>query len=175
MYCVRVTFAGFTDCESCTRLIHKSGIYGSKRVSAKAWDVFGRTLSRGGCGRRAAVDFVVCFGCSGISLFFSRIFSSSAHGLLQEWGRLASFTSLLVGVRALLAKSFLTYTAETYCSFCSFLLGMFFIVRRWSSCRTLSDGKQLNKKKMPTWSLEKSKHNIPGKLKYTFSVRTGTC
>ena len=41
---------------------HKPGIYGSGRVWANAWDVFRRTPSRGGRGRRAAVDFVVCFG-----------------------------------------------------------------------------------------------------------------
>ena len=36
---------------------HKPGIYGgSVRVWANAWDVFRRTPSPGGCGRRAAVD-----------------------------------------------------------------------------------------------------------------------
>ena len=30
----------------------------------------------------AAVDFVVCFGCGGISFFFD-FFSLNAHGLLQ--------------------------------------------------------------------------------------------
>ena len=55
-----------------------------------------RTLSRGGLGRRAAVDFVVCFGCGGISCFFVVFFSSNTHGLLQVWGHLASLTSLLV-------------------------------------------------------------------------------
>ena len=67
---------------------HKPGIYGSGRVWANAWDVFRRASSRGGRGRRAAVDFVVCFGWGGIlyityilcSVFF---FSSNAHGLLQ--------------------------------------------------------------------------------------------
>ena len=45
---------------------HKSGIYGgSERVWANAWDVFRRTPSRGGRGRRAAVDFVVCLGYGG--------------------------------------------------------------------------------------------------------------
>ena len=48
---------------------HKPGIYGSGRVWANAWDVFRRTPSRGGRGRRAAVNFVVCFGCGGISFF----------------------------------------------------------------------------------------------------------
>ena len=36
---------------------HKAGIYGgSVRVWANAWDAFRRTPSRGGRGRRAAVD-----------------------------------------------------------------------------------------------------------------------
>ena len=46
--------------------------------------------SEGGRGRRAAVDFVVCFGCGEIYFvffrvfpFFSPFFSSNAHGLLQ--------------------------------------------------------------------------------------------
>ena len=78
---------------------HKPGIYGSGRVCANAWDVVFRALSRGGRGRRVAVDFVVCFGWGELFLdfFFSIFFfSSNAHGLLQVWGRLASFTSLLV-------------------------------------------------------------------------------
>ena len=41
---------------------HKPGIYGSGPVLANAWDVFRLTPSRGRRGRRAAVDFVVCFG-----------------------------------------------------------------------------------------------------------------
>ena len=48
---------------------HKFGIYGSARVWANAWEVFRRTPYRGGRGRRAVVDFVVCFGCGGISFF----------------------------------------------------------------------------------------------------------
>ena len=39
------------------------------RVWATAWDVFRRAPSRVGRGRRAAVDFVVCFGLGG---FFMR-------------------------------------------------------------------------------------------------------
>ena len=51
-----------------------------KRASmGYAWDVFPCTPSRGGRGRRAAVDFVVCFGAVGFRVFFS----SNAHGLLQ--------------------------------------------------------------------------------------------
>ena len=83
MYGVCVSFVVFTDCESCTRPIStnpgsmKAGEYG---------------LTRGTCfvARRlevvavagAAVDFVVCFGCGGISFFFD-FFSLNAHGLLQ--------------------------------------------------------------------------------------------
>ena len=44
------------------------------RAWANAWDVFRRTPSRGGRGRRAAVDFVVCFGCGGILFSFSFFF-----------------------------------------------------------------------------------------------------
>ena len=41
---------------------HKPGIYRSGKVWANACDVFRRMPSRIGRGRRAAVDFVVCFG-----------------------------------------------------------------------------------------------------------------
>ena len=51
---------------------YKPGIYGSGRVWANAWDVFRLKPSRGGRGRRAAVDFVVCFGCGEISRFQTR-------------------------------------------------------------------------------------------------------
>ena len=74
---------------------HKPGIYGSGRVWANAWDVFRRTPSRGGHGRRAAVDFVVFLGAAGFRIFVCFV-PSNAHGLLQVWGRLTSFTSLLV-------------------------------------------------------------------------------
>ena len=43
-------------------------------VWANAWDVFRRTPSRGGRGRRAAVDFVVCFGAAGFRVFFCFVF-----------------------------------------------------------------------------------------------------
>ena len=77
---------------------HKPGIYGgSVRVWAIAWDVFRRAPSRVGRGRRAAVDFAVCFGLGG---FFSSLFlvfiSSNPHGLIQGRGHFASCTSLLV-------------------------------------------------------------------------------
>ena len=48
---------------------HKPGIYRSGRVWAKAWNAFHRTPSRGGRGRRAAVDFVVFIECGGIFCF----------------------------------------------------------------------------------------------------------
>ena len=38
----------------------------------------------------------VCFGCGGFLCFFLAFFPSNAHGLLQVWGRLASFTYLLL-------------------------------------------------------------------------------
>ena len=63
---------------------HKPGIYGSGRVWANAWDVFRRMPSRGGRGRWAAVDFLVCFGWGGISFFvFFRyfFFERNAHGI----------------------------------------------------------------------------------------------
>ena len=41
---------------------HKPGIYKSVRVWANAWDLFRRKTSRGGRGRQAAVDFVLCSG-----------------------------------------------------------------------------------------------------------------
>ena len=60
--------------------------------------MFRRAPSRGGRGHRAAVDFVVCFGCGRISCFLFRVFlrTSNAHDLFQVRGRLASFISLLV-------------------------------------------------------------------------------
>ena len=39
---------------------HKPGIYESEGLWANVLDVFGRAPSRGGRGRRAAVDIVVC-------------------------------------------------------------------------------------------------------------------
>ena len=69
--CVCVTFLVFTDCESCTRPIStnpgstEAGEYGLTRGMCSR-----RTPSRGVRGRRAAADFVVCFGCGGIFLCF---------------------------------------------------------------------------------------------------------
>ena len=54
---------------------HKTEIYGSGRVWADAWNVFRRAPSRVGHGRRAAVNFVVCFGWGE---FFS-VLSMSLH------------------------------------------------------------------------------------------------
>ena len=47
------------------------------------WNVFRRAPSRGGRGRRAAVDIVVCFGRGGffVVFVFFDFFSSHAHGL----------------------------------------------------------------------------------------------
>ena len=55
---------------------HKPGIYGSGTVWANACVVFPRMPSRVERGRRAAVDFVVCFGWGRriFRVFFSSIF-----------------------------------------------------------------------------------------------------
>ena len=53
---------------------HKPGIYGYGRVWVNARDVFRCTPPRGDRVRRAAVDFVVGFGCGGISLFVDLFF-----------------------------------------------------------------------------------------------------
>ena len=58
--------------------------YASGRLWANPWDVFSRTPSRGGHGRRAAVDFVACFGCGGDYFVFSMLilhFQIRAHDL----------------------------------------------------------------------------------------------
>ena len=81
---------------------HKPEIYGGRvQASATEWDVFHCTPSRGGRGRRAAVDILrsiswCVFLVSGGILFFFVFFTSNAHGLLQVRGNLASCTSLLV-------------------------------------------------------------------------------
>ena len=57
------TFVFFADCESCTRQISTNPVSmeaGEHGLTRGTW--FHRGLSRGGRGRRAAVDFVVCFG-----------------------------------------------------------------------------------------------------------------
>ena len=48
----------------------KPGIYGSQGVWANALDVFARAPSRGGRGRRAAVDIVVCLARGDFFVFF---------------------------------------------------------------------------------------------------------
>ena len=53
---------------------HKLGIYESGRVWANAWDVFRSAPSRGGLGRPADVDFVVCFGGGGFFWCFVFLF-----------------------------------------------------------------------------------------------------
>ena len=63
---------------------HTTGIYGNGRVWGNAWGVFRRAPSQGGRGRRAAVDFVVCFGWGGyFVILFSTLFSLNALGVLQ--------------------------------------------------------------------------------------------
>ena len=57
----------------------KPGIYESGRGWANAWSVFRRTPSRSGRGRRAAVNFVVCFGCGGFFCFFVSVFFLRTH------------------------------------------------------------------------------------------------
>ena len=72
--CLCVTFVVLLIARAVRGRFHKRGIYGSGRVWANAWDVFRRAPCRGGRGRWAAVGFVVCFGCGGISCFFSFFF-----------------------------------------------------------------------------------------------------
>ena len=65
---------------------HKHGIYESERVWANAWDVFPRIPSRDGRSRRAAVDFVVCFGWGGFffpCFFFSEGVQIARRGQLE--------------------------------------------------------------------------------------------
>ena len=72
--CARVTLCNFRRFYSLQELyeadFHKPGIYGSGRVWSNAWDVFRRAPFRGGRGRRAAVDSVVCFGWGGLFRVF---------------------------------------------------------------------------------------------------------
>ena len=79
---------------------HKPGVYGgSVRVRADAWDVFRRAPSRGGRGRRAAVDFFrgVFFSCLvAFRVFLFGFFSSNEHSYCKYEQYLASCTSLLV-------------------------------------------------------------------------------
>ena len=78
------------------------------RVWANEWDVFHCTPSRGGLGRRAAVDiFRVFFSVWWDFVFFFVFFTSNARGLLQVRGNLASCTSLLV------ARPFFVYRQKS--------------------------------------------------------------
>ena len=76
------------------------------RVWANAWDVFRRTPSRGGPGRRAAVDLFrgVFFQCLvGFRVFFVRfLFFERTRPAASMRPSLASFTSLLLVVLFLL-------------------------------------------------------------------------
>ena len=69
--CVCLTFVVFTDSESCTRpLSTNPGSVEAGEYGHNAWDVFRGAPSRPGRGRRAAVDFTVCFGWGGIFCSF---------------------------------------------------------------------------------------------------------
>ena len=57
--------------------------------------MFRRAPSRGGRGRRAAVDLVVCFGCGGISRFFV-CFLLRTHAACCKYEAALRFTSLVV-------------------------------------------------------------------------------
>ena len=75
--CVSVTLVVFTDCGSYEADFHQPGIYESGRVWANAGDVFLRQPSRGGRGRRAAVDIFCCVlfsVCLDFVFFFFRFF-----------------------------------------------------------------------------------------------------
>ena len=65
---------------------HEPEIYeGSVRVWATEWDVIPCTPSRGGRGRRAAVDIFrgVFFSVWWDFVYYFSFFTSNAHGLLQ--------------------------------------------------------------------------------------------
>ena len=72
--CVCVTFVVFTDCECRTRPISTDPGSMEAVEYELTWDVFRRAPSRGGRGRRAAVDFVVCFGWGGFFKVFFQFF-----------------------------------------------------------------------------------------------------
>ena len=79
---------------------YKPEIYGRRvRVWATEWDLLTCTPSRGGLGRRAAMDIFrgVWFLVSGeISFFLRSFFTSNAHGLRQVRGIFGLCTSSLV-------------------------------------------------------------------------------
>ena len=75
MYSVFATFAFSTDCESCRRPIstNPGSLEAGEYELTRGLCFVARRLDVDGFGRRAVVDFVVCFGRGGIS-FFSRFF-----------------------------------------------------------------------------------------------------
>ena len=80
------------NCESCTRPISTNpGSIEASEYRLTRWTCFIIYMpSRGGRGRRAAVDIVLCLGRGEFfGVFFFRFcFSSNAHGRLQVWGHL---------------------------------------------------------------------------------------
>ena len=69
-------------------------------------------LTRGTCfvGRRATVDFVVCFGCGGISFFFfeEKLFERTLLASSMRWPcliYLSSSTGVRTGLHYLTSKS----------------------------------------------------------------------
>ena len=79
-----IEFVVFTDCESCTRPISTNpGSIEALEYGLTRGTCLLACRPRVGRVRRAAVDFVVCFGGTDFCAFFSFFFSSNAHGLLQ--------------------------------------------------------------------------------------------
>ena len=109
---------------------HKPGIFGgSGRVYPNAWDVFRRVPSRGGRGRRAAVDLVVCFGWGGFfrafhELAFSNSYIQSSQRRIGEGAPTASESAL----RELAP----TYPHQVYRLVCSHLRNLASAVDQYS-------------------------------------------
>lgn len=93
-----VAFAVFNDCERYRYAsdLHKPDLCRNRRAGAGAWELLRDTLSRDGRSRWAVVILMVCFVCAGFHFFRFVCFSSSAHGLPQVRGGLASLNSLLL-------------------------------------------------------------------------------
>ena len=110
---------------------HKPGIYGSGRVWANAWDVFFRALSRGGRGRRAAVDFVACFECG---RFFFRDFrvTTFPNSYIQSSQRRIGEGAPTAGQSAH-RELVPTYLHQVYRLVCSHLRNMASSVDQYSS------------------------------------------
>ena len=115
---------------------HKRGIEGgSARVWATACDVFCRTPSRVGRGRRAAVDFDVCFGWGAYFSFFFSIFffvflrTHTARCKYEAASRhiyLSTSTGVRTGCHCLISLSVcvcvcvtLKFVVFTYCESCT--------------------------------------------------------